>query len=463
MTLRTRRIIYISFIIVFVIVAPVLILYTAGYRFNIKKAEIQKTGALVVNSEPEDVDVYVNNQLVATKTPARIHNLTPNEYLVKVEKDGYTSWQKKLEVKSKETTFAENVLLFKKSGPILKIEEQINLFSPSPNKIRIVYSIIKEENEEFWSWNLRTDEKILLSEFSLSNNKESNIIKITWFKNNEEILLSLNENEEIKHFVININKSEELILLKEITNLDLGNIRLDPEDDNLIYGRKDNIIYQTNLFTRNTKKLTKLPIEIEEQILDYIIKDKNVYYIKTNQEKTWLEKVEIEKADSAPVSNLPDWQKAKIKHDDSDLIIVLNNEEQEIVIINPDPEFPIYKEIKAKDIIWNQPYDKLLYYNDLEVWVYRIWDSDPYNEEIYTRYGQTINQADWYPKLGYITFSLSDRIKAVEPDQRDKRNIYELVEVEQIDNFILDPRGKKIYFTGTVQEKTGLYELEIQL
>ena len=41
MNINIRRAIALTFIIAFFITAPLLILYTAGYRYNFKKAQVQ--------------------------------------------------------------------------------------------------------------------------------------------------------------------------------------------------------------------------------------------------------------------------------------------------------------------------------------------------------------------------------------------------------------------------------------
>jgi len=48
-----RRITYSLFIILFLIVTPLIIFYTQGYRFNFKNQHIQQTGILVISSNPK--------------------------------------------------------------------------------------------------------------------------------------------------------------------------------------------------------------------------------------------------------------------------------------------------------------------------------------------------------------------------------------------------------------------------
>ena len=47
-------------------------------------------------------------------TDAIITNLFPEEYDIKIEKENYHPWQKKLNVSPGKSTFAQNIILFKK-------------------------------------------------------------------------------------------------------------------------------------------------------------------------------------------------------------------------------------------------------------------------------------------------------------------------------------------------------------
>src|SRR5579872_4633376 len=74
------------------------ILYGRGYRFGLDggRPDIAGTGILVVTSEPNGASVFVNGHLT-TATDNTI-NLAPGNYEVRIEKDGYMPWSKKIVV-----------------------------------------------------------------------------------------------------------------------------------------------------------------------------------------------------------------------------------------------------------------------------------------------------------------------------------------------------------------------------
>lgn len=108
-----KRVILSSILILSFIIAgtTVAILYARGYRLLPQngRARIEGTGLLVLTSKPDGARVIINDHL-STATNNTI-NLSPGEYDVRIEKDGYIPWTKKITVK-KEVVSEAIALLF---------------------------------------------------------------------------------------------------------------------------------------------------------------------------------------------------------------------------------------------------------------------------------------------------------------------------------------------------------------
>lgn len=103
--------------------------FIRGYRLSIKRKQIvfSPTGLLLANSEPKGASVYIDEEL-ATATDDTL-NLSPNEYQIKLEKDGFAPWQKKLTIK-KEIVSQTSAVLFR-NAPDLKPLTTTNAFNPT--------------------------------------------------------------------------------------------------------------------------------------------------------------------------------------------------------------------------------------------------------------------------------------------------------------------------------------------
>ncbi|MGI5826386.1 MAG: PEGA domain-containing protein [Patescibacteria group bacterium] len=128
------------FIVSVVLVGTFLaIKFTQGYRLDFTNKTIKPTGLLVASSVPKGAQVFVNGEL-KTATDNTV-SLEPGEYEIKIEKDGFLPWQKKLTVE-KELVTPADALLFPRVPdlkPLTFDEAQNPQLSPDGSKI--VYSV----------------------------------------------------------------------------------------------------------------------------------------------------------------------------------------------------------------------------------------------------------------------------------------------------------------------------------
>ncbi|MBI3384796.1 PEGA domain-containing protein [Candidatus Gottesmanbacteria bacterium] len=124
---------------IFVILSITLIAYARGYRIDFKKKEITGTGLLVTTSEPNGASVFLNGHL--TTATNNTLNLPPGDYDVRIVKNGYLGWQKKLKVEAEVVSKTE-ALLFP-STPSLKPLTINGALNPllSPDSTKIVYAV----------------------------------------------------------------------------------------------------------------------------------------------------------------------------------------------------------------------------------------------------------------------------------------------------------------------------------
>lgn len=81
----------------FIIVLTSVIAYARGYRFDIEKRSVNSTGIISATSNPKAAKIYINGELKGV-TDTNL-TLPPENYLVEIKKEGYTSWSKKINLK----------------------------------------------------------------------------------------------------------------------------------------------------------------------------------------------------------------------------------------------------------------------------------------------------------------------------------------------------------------------------
>ncbi len=186
MTKNTRTILFAVCVLLFLLAAPSVVLYSQGYRFDFNPPaggkRIVQTGTFYFKVLPRGADVYLDGKLkkkISVLTgSALIENLLPKTYKIEIKKptvhtqEGYHSWQKSLEVREKQVTEAKNIILFPKNPnftivsqnqkEINDIVSEFTISATSSDKKKIV----EFNNYEIWVSFLETGEKVFLTRFS---------------------------------------------------------------------------------------------------------------------------------------------------------------------------------------------------------------------------------------------------------------------------------------------------------
>src|SRR5581483_5211609 len=85
-------------LIIIIAIASVAVFLAKGYRFSPKTGSITGTGILSITSMPDQASVFLDGHLT-TATNTNINSLIPKEYDVKITKEGFIDWEKKVQVK----------------------------------------------------------------------------------------------------------------------------------------------------------------------------------------------------------------------------------------------------------------------------------------------------------------------------------------------------------------------------
>jgi len=143
---KLRPLIVVFVIAAFVIAGTTLVsLLMRGYRPDFKSKTLFPTGLLAASSLPRGALVYINDKLV-TATDDTV-NLPPGDYQIKLVKDGYFPWQKKVKIK-KEVVFQTDAYLFR-TAPDLKPLTTNGALNPalSPDGLKVVYAVASASAE----------------------------------------------------------------------------------------------------------------------------------------------------------------------------------------------------------------------------------------------------------------------------------------------------------------------------
>lgn len=459
MNLKTRRILYISFFIIFFLLSTWVVLYTAGYYYHFKKDKFQKSGGILLEFQPKEVDVYIQGKKRDTtgffENSFKAANLLPGEYEISLAKKGYRTWQKKLTVESEKINFIKNIILFKdNTKPNLIFEGPIEGAVPFPKKEKIFFIEKKDDLKNLKIYDEISGEIINIA--SLKTTSTAGIIPKFSFN---EKRLSFNFNK--KNYLFNLGKDELIIIEEKLPKFNnIKTVQWSQTSDDAIYILSDNEIYQLNLRDYALEKLISEKPDGSVTINDFSVIGNKVYLTYSGDSSSFLE--ERGKDGKDPVllkSNIS--QSFKFVASPRPYITLLDRDNEKLMVINVTNKEIIFED-SANEVFWsaklsNDNY-KIAYNNDFEIYTYDI----NANEKILiNRHSEMVDRISWYPDYNHLTFAYNNSINITDIDKNNEKAWHILLNAGQIKNIIASYDGKKIYFEGSIGDKSGLFEFEI--
>lgn len=139
--MRKQFVISLSILAFLLLTTLLFVFYGKGYRIDLSQGRpsLSGTGLLVATSTPDGAEVYINSHLT-TATNNTI-NLPPGEYTVRIQKQGYFPWEKRIKVQREVVAKAESLLF--PTTPKLESITASGVESPTidPSLTRIAYTV----------------------------------------------------------------------------------------------------------------------------------------------------------------------------------------------------------------------------------------------------------------------------------------------------------------------------------
>lgn len=122
MTLRTRRMVLSALIGLFLVSGPAITLYAFGLRLDFENLRIVKVGGIFFNNLPSNALIKIDNKPWENQgkkflSGMLLSNMVPGSYEIKIEKDGYYSWEKSVEVLPSVVSETKPIILIPQKSP----------------------------------------------------------------------------------------------------------------------------------------------------------------------------------------------------------------------------------------------------------------------------------------------------------------------------------------------------------
>ncbi|HNW96734.1 MAG TPA: hypothetical protein PLQ44_02270 [Candidatus Paceibacterota bacterium] len=113
---KIRKALFWSMLVLFVIAGTVFVVYSFGYRLDIKEWKVVQTGGLNVKTTPKTTEIFLDDKKVNKKAglfsnEIFLQSIIPGDHTLEVSKTGYFTWKKNIIIEPKMVVNFSNVLL----------------------------------------------------------------------------------------------------------------------------------------------------------------------------------------------------------------------------------------------------------------------------------------------------------------------------------------------------------------
>lgn len=411
MKLRTRFTLIGIGITIFIILAPILVFYARGFKYDFATRQIVKTGTLVLRTEPTKANIFLNSDTKPTTTPASIRFLTPGDYTIRLEKTGYQTWQKRLRVISQFVTWGnlnrDNIFLFSEKPNLLNTYNS-QAVSVSADQTEIVYT---HEGVEYLLRSANGHQETL---------GQTNSIQLPL----------------PKHARIDWTEASQIWQLVQTTSAwPISQSQVEAIDNLYTNGRHTAVLTDGKLYSF---EITRMELIADNTTAAFVEADR-LWYISEGK----LQLFDFNTKSSTLIAEgLPQTSGSQIIRG-TDQVYVLNG--QELYQIT-DTLKKLYSPVTFAR--WHENANKLVYGNGNEVYLY---DPISAKSELALRSLTPILNVSLNWTTGYVFYVNDGKLKAAELDTRNGQNQFEILDFTNTQSFVLSQDGTKVFMINEDQ------------
>jgi hypothetical protein len=430
MTVKKRAALIICGIIIFSLAAPAAIFFARGYYFDFSTRRIVQTGTLAVKTDPRGASVSLNGAKLKDATPIAVRFLTPGEYELTIQKQGYQSWKKTVNIRGRFVTYVPSG----DRGKIFLLTDAPQAATLATNTREVlmkdggVFALAENKIYEYdpanGSHTLLTATSTLATAQNLFDEKPDQSGSPTFLIGDKDHLEYL-DSTKILDLSANFSKAQFWV----------GNSVL------ILTGKKQ--LEQFDLATGQTQI-------IGQNVLDFTVQvDSLGYLARSAQNSNNVELLQLSSNGQTKtvIANLPHFSQSQIiRAPTGQLFLLLDKDLYQV----GDNLNKINSQVTY--VRWDSELPGLVYGNFHEAWIY---STDKIENQLVTRSSENLGPAWYTKKTGYVFVVVGQTLDAIEVDPAGQSNVYPLAKVQNSDTqFSVSSAGDTIIYLDGVNLKS---------
>lgn len=383
----------------------------SGTSFNFDDKASAETGILDVQSDPSDAEVYLNGEKI-DNTPTTKRFVERGTYSVEVKKDGYYTWQKNLFIEDGQVTYAGS------------LGDRIKLLTKSDAKQAdaLVSAVAQRDNQLIY---VKQDNTAII--YDLNYNKSVKEIKLN------QAITELGDVTNSNYLLAKSTVSESYLL--DTNTLELVNLPSEMKQSAMVEVSNDGIV-----FAKVAEKLLAYDIAskqlytaLDKDVLAFTLNNNMLYVAGKTTNKT-IQTYYWDGQTLIPQTILISQELPKATNYE----LFLTNH-KELFILADQSLYRVNQQLDAVNdqVIYvnlNRYRSQLTFGTRAEIYYYNFISNQP---ELFYRTTEQINFALVSPELGYGFIATNQKLMAVEIDNRNGQNTYNLLQSDKISELML--------------------------
>ncbi|HSR88865.1 MAG TPA: PEGA domain-containing protein [Candidatus Udaeobacter sp.] len=447
LTHKVRLIILTTFIVAFFIIAPLVIMYTAGYHLdwkNLKNGPLKKTGAISIDVQPKNATVFLNGIKLKDKMPIRLNNIAQNKYSLRITAPNYFDWSKEIDVKENQTNYIKEISLIQKNKPENLINAKIDNLAISYDGRFIIYSVQnKGQSTEIWLWDNTTQQTK-----KVYNLNKTEPVKILWAEKNDYAIVSDLTPPYSNLIIINPASTEQINIAKNnpfINKFEWEN----STEPQLYYSDKENINLYSPI-TNNDSSVSK------NTYLDWYMENGQLWTMQMDSSTKQYSVIrntlgfssvfnQLDSTDINLATGQTEKENLRIVAARQNTLLLQNSKNSQIILLTNSAKY----KIAADKFLISRYNNWWLIWSPLEIWTY----SEGSEPNLLNRSGEHLQEV--LPLDQYNTLALvwAEKTNVLFPYYLVTHDLL----TEKITNVAADTINKILYFTD--KNKDGIWKL----
>ena len=254
--LLIRRIItYVVMILAVVVIVAGTVLFILGYRLDSGKGRIEQGALVQFDSKPNGADVAIDGKTINANTPSK-QTVVAGQHSFSMNKTGYDSWSKMLNVKAGTLEWLDYILLVPTNLPIESMASYSSVYGEkaSPdNKWLIVQE--KADTPTFQLVDLRSQQiqstTMILPTTLYSAPTTAGVTHTftieSWDKDGRYVIVKHTFNEKSEYLVLDTQNIAKSVNVSTLLSISLSELKFSGTSGNVLYGLTDGVVRKLDL------------------------------------------------------------------------------------------------------------------------------------------------------------------------------------------------------------------------